>query len=1510
MKDADGNDVVVTLTVDDTYSTDNLPTSEEIGGLAPGDYYVKETNRTSKYAQPAQEVAKVTVEAGKIGKTAVNLTYQNRVTTGAFVVEKTVESDLEADKTQKFAFKVTLTDTKINGKFGEMAFVNGVARFELADNEFILANHLPVGIGYTVEEFNVEGFVTKIYSGTALVDESSHTVSFRDKKEIDSATGTIASGIAGYEFNNKRRTGGFELSKELVSDLPADADKEFSFVIKLSQKLSGTFGDVTFSDGSATIALKGGAKATVEGLPFGVTYTITEASEGAFTTTQTVNSTEVLEVKDLKVNATFNHIAFKNTRTPGGLQVTKSVSAKDESAKKQKFNFRVTLYTDAAFTKVAESISKEYPQVDETAQKVSFDKGVAEFKLGDGESVSIANLPSSIYYVVEELDVAKGWVVTKTGDTGQIKSNDLAKALFTNTKDEGALNVYKSVVSNAGSDKTKDYRFVVTIYKEDGVTLDTSIDGTYGNMDFSQGVAIFTLKDGQNKSATGLPNGVKYVVQEVREDDTSYTYANYNYNTYNPYDGDYDEKKTYVYEGYTVEVTDGKGQLFNNTQKAARFTNTRVPGKIVLKKEVVSPVPADKDAIYLFDIELSDNTVNGTFDGVEFKAGKAEGIALQGGNEREITGLPAGVTFRITEVAVANMTTTATVNGQAAAEQEGVVVATGKVTPEGATVIFRNDRNTGGFKLKKIVTSDTAADAQKKFVFTITLSDNTLNGSFIDATFKDGVANVALKGGDIITVDGLPIGITYSIEETTDNAFVTTFNGKVTNKVESIDVAPAADEVTHEVTNTRKPGGFDVTKSVESTTDADKQKDFRFIVTLYTDSTKANVEKSINGTSGVQGDYGVEFVDGVAEFTLKDGQTKEIRNLPVGTYYVVEEETAEGFITTSTGEAGTISTEIAKATFKNKKDEGGLVVSKKVVSDVAADKAEDKTYHFVVTLYKADGTTVDTSFNQVYGDMTFKNGVAEFDLADGAYRTAIGLPKGTKYGVVEQLTEADGKVMTTTWEGITDGKGAISDNTAIVTATNTRKKGNIEVQKTVRSLETADSDREFVFTIELSDTGISGKYGDVNFTDGKATFKLKKDQKVTIKGLPVGVQYTIAENVPGGFECVTTGDVKADVTEGTKVVKFANNRLYTGFSIKKEWDDDDNHDGFRPDEIQVQFLANGKVISTVPLRKAEGWYYESPRALPVYDDAGNKIQYSWSEDPIAQYTIKSTTDKDATFTFNIDKQDVEVSGTETTITNEHIPVPTIAQVQKVWDDNDDNDGKRQEELTVRLAADGKTPVKDLDGNEIADVTLSKANNWTSDIIKNLPKYKSDGTEIAYTWEEVDLSSDYTRTGTAQAVITWEAPDGEEISGYKTTLTNSYDTEFTTASVKKVWVDRENKAGFRSESIEVELMADYGDGKGAVSTGKKVTLSKANNWNATLDQLPAYKNQKQIVYSWNEGGRGLQEVGRQEEPGWHASRVPPGRAAPERQVHVAEADCDPQLCQRLALQDRQGSGQVP
>lgn len=96
---------------------------------------------------------------------------------------------------------------------------------------------------------------------------------------------------------------------------------------------------------------------------------------------------------------------------------------------------------------------------------------------------------------------------------------------FTNVK-KGALTVEKIVQGNRG-ETDRAFTFTVTLTGESttGVKAD-SVSETFGDMTFENGKATFTLKHGQSITASGLPAGLDYTVEETNANADGYTTSN------------------------------------------------------------------------------------------------------------------------------------------------------------------------------------------------------------------------------------------------------------------------------------------------------------------------------------------------------------------------------------------------------------------------------------------------------------------------------------------------------------------------------------------------------------------------------------------------------------------------------------------------------------------------------------------------------------------------------------------------------------------------------------------------------------------------------------------------------------------------------------------------------------------------------------------------------------------------------------------------------------------------
>lgn len=113
---------------------------------------------------------------------------------------------------------------------------------------------------------------------------------------------------------------------------------------------------------------------------------------------------------------------------------------------------------------------------------------------------------------------------------------------------------------------------------------------------------------------------------------------------------------------------------------------------------------------------------------------------------------------------------------------------------------------------------------------------------------------------------------------------------------------------------------------------------------------------------------------------------------------------------------------------------------------------------------------------------------------------------------------------------------------------NQKSFGSLEITKKVVDWEGKEvsEEREFLFKITLTDA--DGKqleggttYGDLAFTDGKATTTLKSGETVVVEGIPSGYHYKVEEETPNGYTLAMTNQ-EGEVKEGTKATVLAVNK--------------------------------------------------------------------------------------------------------------------------------------------------------------------------------------------------------------------------------------------------------------------------------------------------------------------------------------------------------------------------------
>ena len=384
---------------------------------------------------------------------------------------------------------------------------------------------------------------------------------------------------------------------------------------------------------------------------------------------------------------------------------------------------------------------------------------------------------------------------------------------------------------------------------------------------------------------------------------------------------------------------------------------------------------------------------------------------------------------------------------------------------------------------------------------------------------------------------------------------------------------------------------------------------------------------------------------------------------------------------------------------------------------------------------------------------------------------------------------------------------------------NNNEKGSLTIIKNVTG-ENDDFAGTFYFTVTQGNKYSSYKYYDLNgnASSSKKVLALEYANKagsITLNNLSVGTYevtevadakgtaiknatkfpYTVSK-IKGSVEVVAGNAVEYTVTNSKGELKVS-------ATVKKVWNDGNNRDGKRPENLKVDLKKGDTVVKEVTLNAGNNW------TATVTDleekENGQTIDYTWSEKDLPEGYSLTSTNKE---------------GSITTLTNSYTPGKVSATVKKIWNDGNNQDGKRPENLKVELKK-GDTVVK--------EVTLNAGNNWTA-TVTDLEE-KENGQTIDYTWSEKDLPEGYSLTSTDK-------------EGSITTLTNTYFIETIKIEGTKTWSDGGNQDGSRPSSITVNLLAN-----GTKVASKEVTAK--DNWKYSFTDLPKYENSIAINYTVTE-----------------------------------------------------------
>ncbi len=377
---------------------------------------------------------------------------------------------------------------------------------------------------------------------------------------------------------------------------------------------------------------------------------------------------------------------------------------------------------------------------------------------------------------------------------------------------------------------------------------------------------------------------------------------------------------------------------------------------------------------------------------------------------------------------------------------------------------------------------------------------------------------------------------------------------------------------------------------------------------------------------------------------------------------------------------------------------------------------------------------------------------------------------------------------------------------------------------------TGSADDGFVVTYshEIAKTSVTASvtWDDADDKDGirpkSVSFQLKADGENVGDAITVnaGSNWTKTwEDLPekkAGKALTYTVEVSDIPTEEDQYTVTTSGDAASGFVFKAShvstsveipvsvtWDDAENQDGTRIEAVEAELYANGEATGNKVTLNAENNWTAKFASVDVKKD-GTRIKYE----------VKGT---------EADGYDVSVAGDildekGLVLTYKHIPAVVNVSARVSWNDANNQDGIRPTDTLVQLYADGTA---------LGDKAVIESNKEWTKTWSNLPKYKA-GKEIAYSVIAYAVSG-YTVKVT-----------GNALEGYKAEY--AHNVQKMNVTVQNAWNDLDNVVDSRPAQLVVEI---YANGK---TTGKRVTLTEANNWKATVSGLDRNAAGKRIQYT--------------------------------------------------------------
>ena len=1073
-----------------------------------------------------------------------------------------VPAGVTAPNNLSFKFKIDFSDNQ-NHTY-KLCNENGVAisSHTVEDNGTITLQGTSVN---SMQQAVLEG-LTKDTVVTITETESSEYTTSWGSGNGQSTSVTVAGGIttAVTCTNTYNPNTTITIKKNVVG-----SNKEFSF-------------DVYVNDNKhSTVKMQGGEQKTVTVHKNDDVYVVETDSTGYAVSSVVSGGNATSGVQSATFEANGQTVTFTNTQYCS-LSITKAVSG--DVPQGATFPINVKLGGEN-YANQKYSVAGEERTTD----------AAGNISLAANETAVISGIPYGTAYTVSE-DPGSDYSVTYTAQRGTV-GNDTSVTV-TNTRKTGTLTIKKSLGGTAIPDADKTFSF-------DVFWTDAAADAE-GVTDYGEKKEAVTATAAENGAATvtGIPYGAKVKVVETTTD--GYTVTSTTGNT--------EGNSSLAFE-FTPDADGNQEVTFTNTQKGKLSITKRVEDtnntladfnlgytiNVTLKDSDGNAIAFASGAKYKIDTIEYPLDANGT-------------ITLQAGQTAVIEQLPIDVQYTVTEsdasgtgFDVAYNDSDTAVNASGGLTDNTTVTITNKVdTAEVPVYISKTLRNhdksaeghtyyfalyqklndavipVSGVQPVAVTVKGNSDSAKANFTLNYDTSDLVVNGVMQGSRTLDYVIyemTAAENGQKVTNTETGALADAFAItKEQEIKVILTGTKDGIAAKAYFGDT-----EVTEE-----KPANFDnilledltIVKEMADEAYKDVTDTFLVDVVIESEHFQNGMTVKVNGTEKAAIANGAKSVT-LTGISIGKNQNAVISGIPHGSTYTITETNGYGY--QSEVVKGTVDGNEAIVTNKEMTDDTVKITFTKKLNN--PDKKKH-TFNFALTEVDKNGKAV-TDGKRLTKAVDIKGESAEFSFDALTYKTsdlAGGTVDGnakvkTFYYLVSETTQDDWKTLDADETEfivevtLTGKQGALKAEITDILENDVSKGADypIEFQNTLLGSLTVkksvvgggNPSDSFKFRLKL-DKAHDGTYlaeqNDVDTTltikNGLAEFWLRRNEEITIYGLPHGLEVEVYEfdaEEYRAYHKIDTSLTRKGQTANAQVSTDGTTVKYINYDIDSEW---------------------------------------------------------------------------------------------------------------------------------------------------------------------------------------------------------------------------------------------------------------------------------------------------------------------------------------------------------------------